>query len=72
MPKGHKKKNKGVGVDFKKVKHKVGKKLPQAQNATDTTIKSRSISLPEQSITIDKTGIAVTHRNLTLKVCAIC
>ena len=70
MPKGFKRKksNSGVGVDFRKVKHKVGKKLPLAKNATDTTIVSRSISLPQQSITVDKTGAVVTHRNLTLKV----
>jgi hypothetical protein len=68
MPKGHKRKNTGVGVDFKRAKHKVGKKLPQAQNATDTTIVSRSIALKEQSIAVDKTGAVVTHRNLTLKV----
>jgi len=68
MPKGHKRKNTGVGVDFKRAKHKVGKKLPQAQNATDTTVVSRSIALKEQSIALDKTGAVVTHRNLTLKV----
>ena len=68
MPKGFKRKNTGVGVDFKRAKLKVGKKLPAAQNATDTTVVSRAISLPEQSITVDKTGTAVTHRNLNLKV----
>ena len=69
MPKGFKRKNTGVGVDFKRAKHKVGKKLPQAQNATDTTVTSRSIALPNQSITADKTGlVTTTSRNLTLKV----
>ena len=29
--KGKGKKNAGVGVDFKRVKHKVGKRLPKAQ-----------------------------------------
>ncbi|KAL4439859.1 hypothetical protein ABPG75_002860 [Micractinium tetrahymenae] len=62
-----KKKNTGVGVDFKKVKHKVGKKLPRAQNQTDTNFKSRTISLAEQSVATDKAGQAVTTRNLTLK-----
>lgn len=33
------KKNPGVGVDFKKVKNKVGKKLKKAANNTDTTIR---------------------------------
>ncbi|GAB4823624.1 hypothetical protein N2152v2_010670 [Parachlorella kessleri] len=67
MGKGQKRKNAGVGVDFRRVKHKVGKKLPKAQNETDTSFKSRSITLPEQSALQDKTGAAVTHRNLTLK-----
>lgn len=67
MPKGFKRKNAGVGVDFKRVKHKVGKKLVKAQNETDTTVVSKSITLPEQSIAVDKGGAAVTHRNLSLK-----
>ncbi len=66
----NKKGNKGVGVDFKKYKHKVGKKLPSgASNATDTTVKSRQITLPQQSVAADKSGLAVTQRNLTLKAC---
>lgn len=66
MPKGFKRKNTGVGVDFRRVKHKVGKKLGKAENATDTTIVSRTITLPQQSIATDKTGSALTHRNLSL------
>ena len=72
MGKGQKRKNAGVGVDFRRVKHKVGKKLPKAQNETDTSFKSRSITLPEQSALQDKAGAAVTHRNLTLKVRGAC
>jgi len=68
MGKGQKRKNPGVGVDFRKVKHKVGKKLPKAQNETRTDFQARSINLPNQSITQDKTGAAVSERNLTLKV----
>lgn len=45
----------------------VGKKLPRAQNQTDTSFKSRTISLAEQSVAADKGGQAVTTRNLTLK-----
>lgn len=45
----------------------VGKKLPRAQNQTDTNFKSRTISLAEQSVATDKAGQAVTTRNLTLK-----
>lgn len=66
-PGGRKKKNAGVGVDFRRVKSKVGKKLPRAQNQTDTSFKSRSINLTEQSLAADKGGQAVTARNLTLK-----
>lgn len=68
MPKSHKRKNPGVGADFKKAKHRVGKALPKAQNATDTTIKAGAISLPQQSVAKDKTGQIVTKRNLTIKV----
>lgn len=68
MGKGKKRKNPGVGVDFRKVKHKVGKKLPKAQNETRTDFQARSINLPNQSITQDKAGAAVSERNLTLKV----
>lgn len=67
MPKGFKRKNAGVGVDFRRVKHKVGKKVGKAQNETDTNVVSKSITLPEQSIGVDKGGAAVTHRNLSLK-----
>ena len=45
----------------------VGKKLPRARNHTDTTFKSQAISLPEQSVAADKSGVATTARNLTLK-----
>jgi hypothetical protein len=65
---GKKKKNKGVGIDFKKAKHKVGRKLPAAQNATDTTITSKSIILPGQSVAADRGGAPVSQHNLTLKV----
>jgi pre-rRNA-processing protein IPI1 len=68
MGKPSKRKNPGVGVDFRKVKHKVGKKLPKAQNDTNTDFKSRSINLPTQSLAQDKAGAAVSERNLTLKV----
>ena len=68
MPK-KRKKNPGVGIDFKRAKLKVWKKLPQAKNATDTNFKAQSISLPGQSaFTDDRSGIPVTDRNLTIKV----
>lgn len=69
MAKKQKKKNLGVGIDFKRAKHKVGKKLPQARNVTDTAFKAQSISLPGQStLTDDRYGLPVSSRNLTLKV----
>ena len=64
-------KNKGVGVDFKKVKHKVGKKLPKAQNETDASFKSHTINLPSQTVTADKDGVAINFQNLSLQV-SIC
>ena len=69
MGKGKKRKNPGVGIDFKKAKHKVGKKLPKAANETRTDFQSRSINLSTQSVSKDKAG-AVSERNLTLKVTA--
>ena len=67
---GNKKRRKvaGVGIDFKRAKHKVGKRLPRARNATDTTVRSRVITLPSQSVAEDKGTAAVSERNLTLKV----
>ena len=75
MAKGTKRKKAGVGIDFRRVKSKVGKKLPKAQNETDMTFKARSINLPGQSVTEDKTGLAVSQRHLTTQVgflCPIC
>lgn len=68
MAKGTKRKKPGVGIDFRRVKSKVGKKLPKAQNDTDVTFKSKAINLPGQSLNEDKTGQAVSQRNLTLQV----
>uniref|UniRef100_A0A0E0DF38 Pre-rRNA-processing protein Ipi1 N-terminal domain-containing protein n=1 Tax=Oryza meridionalis TaxID=40149 RepID=A0A0E0DF38_9ORYZ len=55
------------GVDFKKYKHKVGRKLPPPKNATNTEIKSRAIVLPEQSMASERAGMAVNKRGLTLR-----
>ncbi|XP_020086368.1 testis-expressed sequence 10 protein-like isoform X2 [Ananas comosus] len=59
------KKPKG-GVDFKKIKRKIGRKLPPPKNATNTEIKSKAIVLPEQSMAADRGGLAVNKRGLTL------
>lgn len=58
----------GVGVDFSRVKRKVGRTLAPAANATDTTIAARSITLPSQSVAEARKGVAVSNRNLTLQV----
>nr|XP_055066110.1 testis-expressed protein 10 homolog [Misgurnus anguillicaudatus]XP_055066111.1 testis-expressed protein 10 homolog [Misgurnus anguillicaudatus] len=51
--------------DFQKVKLKVGKKKPQADNATNVNFKSKAIHLPDQL----KHGDAgpTTHRQLSIK-----
>ncbi|XP_047312940.1 uncharacterized protein LOC124916254 [Impatiens glandulifera] len=54
-------------VDFKKIKRKVGRKLPPPKNATNTEIKSKAIILPEQSIVSEKAGLAVSRKGLTMK-----
>ncbi|XP_068647203.1 uncharacterized protein [Aristolochia californica] len=60
------KKQKG-SVDFKKIKRKIGRKLPPPKNATDTTVKSKAIIIPEQSVASDKAGLALSNKGLTLK-----
>ncbi|PRQ44133.1 putative pre-rRNA-processing protein IPI1/Testis-expressed sequence 10 protein [Rosa chinensis] len=61
------KKKQKRGIDFKKIKRKIGRKLPPAQNATNTEIKSKAIVLPEQSVASEKAGLAVNKKGLTLK-----
>lgn len=65
--KSQSKKQQKRGVDFKKIRRKIGRKLPPAQNATNTEIKSKAIILPEQSIASEKAGLAVSKKGLTLK-----
>ncbi|RZC03022.1 Testis-expressed protein 10-like isoform C [Glycine soja] len=55
------------GIDFKKIRRKVGRKLPPPKNTTDTEIKSKAIVLPEQSLAAEKAGLAVNKKGLTLK-----
>ncbi|XP_022888460.1 uncharacterized protein LOC111403998 isoform X1 [Olea europaea var. sylvestris] len=55
------------GIDFKKIKRKIGRKLPPPKNATNTEIKSKAIVLPEQSVASEKAGLAVSRKGLTLK-----
>lgn len=62
-----KKSQKQRGVDFKKYKRKIGRKLPPPKNATNTEIKSKAIVLPEQSVASEREGLAVSKKGLTLK-----
>ncbi|XP_057836505.2 uncharacterized protein LOC131046734 isoform X2 [Cryptomeria japonica] len=61
------KKAKHTGVDFKKVKHKVGRRLPPPKNATKVEVKTKAIILPEQSLAVEKKGLAVNRKQQTLK-----
>ncbi|KNA13119.1 hypothetical protein SOVF_119600 isoform A [Spinacia oleracea] len=61
------KKPQARGVDFKKFKRKLGRKLPPPKNATNTEIKSKVLILPEQSVALDKEGVPVSKKGLTLK-----
>ncbi|OWM74291.1 hypothetical protein CDL15_Pgr008605 [Punica granatum] len=67
-PKAKKKKQQQQkhGVDFKKIKRKVGRKLPPPKNATNIQIKSKAIILPEQSVAIEKAGSATSKKGLVL------
>lgn len=67
LPKKGGKKNAGVGIDFKRIKHKVGKKLKRAQNDTETDFKFKALSVATQSVAQDKSGSATNYHNLTLK-----
>ncbi|OMO82550.1 Armadillo-like helical [Corchorus capsularis] len=62
-----KKQQQKKGIDFKKIKRKLGRKLPPPKNATNTEIKSKAIVLPEQSVATNKEGVAVSKKGLTLK-----
>ena len=62
----NKRKRKLKEQDFQKVKLKVGKKLQPAQNATDTSFKSRSVFIPNQLHKLDNEP--TNQRNQTLKV----
>ncbi|KAI8097470.1 Rix1 complex component [Halteromyces radiatus] len=65
MPNARKKKA-AKNEDFKKKKLKVGKTKALPDNYTDTSFTSKSISLPNQSITEDKSKEITTGRNLTM------
>ncbi|PNH00248.1 Testis-expressed sequence 10 protein, partial [Tetrabaena socialis] len=54
-------------LDFKRVKHKVGKKLPRAKNETNIDYHSKSINLPSQGVREDRSAAAVNYQNLNIK-----
>ncbi|PKI82527.1 rRNA processing protein [Malassezia vespertilionis] len=54
-------------TDFKKTRQKLGKGKQLASNATNTTFKAKSIALPQQSVTLDRSGSIRTRRNHTLQ-----
>ena len=62
----NKRKRKLKEQDFQKVKFKVGKKLKPAENATDSSFKSRGIFVPAQLLTLD--SVPTNQRNQTMKV----
>ena len=62
----NKRKRKLKEQDFQKVKFKVGKKLKPAENATDSSFKSRGIFVPAQLHTLD--SVPTNQRNQTMKV----
>ncbi|OWM77064.1 hypothetical protein CDL15_Pgr002588 [Punica granatum] len=64
--KNKKKQQQKHGVDFKKIKRKVGRKLPPPKNATNIQIKSKAIILPEQSVATEKAGSATSKKGLVL------
>jgi len=61
MPKKKTKKDR----DFQKVKFKVGKKLPKAENITSTAFKSKSIIVKEQ---LKDTSVNNRNQDVTKKV----
>lgn len=62
----NKRKKKQREEDFKKVKLKVGKKLPKGTNETQTSFKSQGIVIPSQDLT--KEGQLTNTRKQGLKV----
>ena len=66
MPKS-KNLKKAAKSDFAKVRHKVGKKIPQAANVTNTTVKAKRIVLAGQTLGADRSERALTSRGLAIE-----
>ena len=62
----NKRRKKQNEADFKKVKLKVGKKLPKGTNETQTSFKSQRIVVPSQDLT--KEGQLTNVKKQSLKV----
>ncbi|XP_078482995.1 testis-expressed protein 10 homolog [Ciona intestinalis] len=61
-------KTKAKKKDFNKVKLKVGKKKPAAENATDTAFKSQSIYIPDQLKSQENISVELlTHRKQSVE-----
>ena len=71
MGKGPKRPAKGPKPpkDFKKQKHKVGRKLKPAQNDTTVDVKFRQLNMPAQDALESHEHVPTSESNLTLKVC---
>lgn len=59
-------KRKAPAVDFQKTRKKLGKGKQLNSNATDTSFKAKTIALPQQSISVDRSHALTTKRNQTL------
>mmetsp|Transcript_4676 Transcript_4676/g.9838 ORF Transcript_4676/g.9838 Transcript_4676/m.9838 type:complete len:970 (+) Transcript_4676:130-3039(+) len=60
------KKRKPEAVDFKRIKRKVGRRAPQKTSATDTSFKTRTVNVREQSLVANKGGVLVSSKNLSV------
>ncbi|WFD32969.1 rRNA processing protein [Malassezia sp. CBS 17886] len=67
MARGGKRKAAPPPVDFKKSKQRLGSGRQAATNATDTSFRARTITLPQQSVSVDRTHAPTTRRKQTLQ-----
>ena len=65
--KAAKKKHAAGKSDFAKVRHKVGRKVPQAANATNTTVKAKRVVLAGQTLGADRADRVLTSRGLAVE-----
>ena len=53
-------------VDFQRTRKKLGKGKQASSNATDTSFRAKSIAVPTQSISVDRSQSYTTRRNQTI------